>query len=82
MLKWESSDTKGVVMIVKDLEKMERIVKKYQELKWSGWDVLELKKNNLGRTDVNGVRINNQWYIQKIFSPSRNGWEIPSKYQE
>lgn len=82
MLKWESSDTKGVVMIVKDLEKMERIVKKYQELKWSGWDVLELKKNNLGRTDVNGVRINNQWYIQKTFSPSRNGWEIPSKYQE
>lgn len=69
-------------MIVKDLEKMERIVKKYQELKWYGWDVLELKKNNLGRTDVNGVRINNQWYIKKTFSPSRNGWEIPSKYQE
>jgi plasmid maintenance system killer protein len=69
-------------MIIKDLDTMENIVSKNSNLKWVGWDVLELKKTNLGRTDINGIRINNQWYIKKTFSPSRNGWEIPGKYKE
>lgn len=69
-------------MIIKDLEVMERIVAKHNELKWSGWDVLELKKSNLARTDVSGIRINDQWYMKKTYSPSRNGWEIPGKYKE
>jgi hypothetical protein len=46
-----------------------------------GWDVLELKKTNIARTDVNGVRINNQWFIKTAFVPNRMGWEIPSKYK-
>jgi hypothetical protein len=82
MLKLESLGTKGVKMIIKDLAAMEKIVAKNNNLKWVGWDVLELKKTNLGRTDVNGIRIKDQWYIQKTFTPSRNGWEIPGKYKE
>ena len=82
MLKLESLGTKGVKMIIKDLTAMEKIVAKNSNLKWVGWDVLELKKTNLGRTDVNGIRIKDQWYIQKTFTPSRNGWEIPGKYKE
>ena len=69
-------------MVVKSLEVMEKIVSKNRDLMWSGWDVLELKKTNLGRTDVNGIRIKNNWFIKKTFSPDRNGWDIPSKYQE
>lgn len=69
-------------MIVKNLEVMEKIVSKNRDLIWSGWDVLELKKTNLGRTDANGIRIKNNWFIQKTFSPDRNGWDIPNKYQE
>lgn len=82
MLKLESLSTKGVKMIIKDLAVMEKIVAKNSNLKWVGWDVLELKKSNLGRTDANGIRINNQWYIKKTFSLSRNGWEIPGQYKE
>jgi hypothetical protein len=82
MLKLESLGTKGVKMIIKDLAAMEKIVAKNSNLKWVGWDVLELKRSNLGRTDVNGIRINDQWYIKKTFSPSRSGWEIPGKYKE
>jgi hypothetical protein len=63
-------------MIIKDLDAMEKIVSKNSNLKWVGWDVLELKKTNLGRTDANGIRINNEWYIQKTFSPSRSGWRF------
>jgi plasmid maintenance system killer protein len=82
MLKLESLGTKGVKMIIKNLAAMEKIVAKNSNLKWVGWDVLELKKSNLGRTDANGIRINDQWYIKKTFSPSRSGWEIPGKYKE
>jgi hypothetical protein len=69
-------------MIVKSLEVMEKIVSKNRDLMWSGWDVLELKKTNLGRTDANGIRIKDNWFIKKAFSPDRNGWDIPNKYQE
>lgn len=69
-------------MVVKSLEVMEKIVGNNRDLMWSGWDVLELKKTNLGRTDVNGIRIKNNWFIKKTFSPDRNGWDIPNKYQE
>jgi len=69
-------------VIVKELEVMEKIVSKNRDLMWSGWDVLELKKTNLGRTDANGIRIKNNWFIKKTFSPDRNGWDIPNKYQE
>jgi hypothetical protein len=69
-------------MVVKSLEVMEKIVGNNRDLMWSGWDVLELKKTNLGRTDANGIRIKNNWFIKKTFSPDRNGWDIPNKYQE
>lgn len=61
---------------------MEKIVAKNSSLKWNGWNVLELKKSNLGRTDVNGVRINDEWFIKREFIADRNGWAIPSKYKE
>lgn len=68
-------------MIVKDLETMEKIVAKNNNLKWVGWDVLELKKTNLGRTDVNGIRINDQWFIKKDIKLTSEGWEISDKYR-
>jgi hypothetical protein len=69
-------------VIVKDLEKMERIVSKNYNLKWDGWNVLELKKTNLGRINPDGIRINDEWYTKKTFVPDSSGWNIPSRYQE
>ena len=68
-------------MIVKDLKVMEKIVSKNDNLKWVGWDVLELKRSNLGRTDINGIRINDQWYIKKDIKLTDKGWEISNKYR-
>jgi len=68
-------------MLVKDLATMEKIVAKNNNLKWVGWDVLELKKSNLGRTDVNGIRIADQWYIKKDIKLTNEGWEISNKYR-
>jgi hypothetical protein len=69
-------------VVVKDLAVMENIVAKNNNLKWNGWNVLELKKSNLGRTDANGIRINDEWFIKREFTVTRNGWDIPNKYKE
>jgi hypothetical protein len=68
-------------MIVKDLDKMEKIVARNNNLAWVGWDVADRKRSDSARTAVNGVRINGVWYLQRIYSVNRNGWDIPNKYR-
>jgi len=68
-------------MLIADLKVMEKIVSKNDNLKLVGWDVLELKRSNLGRTDINGIRINDQWYIKKDIKLTDKGWEISNKYR-
>ena len=68
-------------MLIADLKVMEKIVAKNDNLKWVGWDVLELKRSNLGRTDINGILINDQWYIKKDIKLTDKGWEISNKYR-
>jgi len=69
-------------MIIKSLEQMEKIVQKNKELKWVGWDVVERKRSDLGRTSPSGVRIKDIWYLQKTFTLDHKGWDIPNKYGE
>jgi hypothetical protein len=69
-------------MIVNKLDTMEKIVAKNNNLKWDGWDVLDLKKSDLAKTSVNGVRINNEWFLRKTYKLDSNGWDIPNKYRE
>ena len=68
-------------MIVKDLKAMEKIVSSNRSLVWVGWDVAERNKTEMGRTSANGVRVNDQWYTQKIFKLNTDGWDIPNKYK-
>jgi hypothetical protein len=68
-------------MIINKIEKMEKIISSNHSLVWSGWDVAELKRTEMGRTAVNGVRVKDQWYTQRVFKLDRNGWDIPNKYR-
>lgn len=68
-------------MIIKSLEKMEKIVKQNPNLSWDGWDVVDRKKSDSGRTSISGVRVNNEWYLQRVYSVTREGWDIPHKYR-
>jgi len=68
-------------MIVTNLEKMEKIVARNNNLSWVGWDVVDRKRSDAARTAVNGVRVNGVWYLQRIYSVTRNGWDIPNKYR-
>jgi len=29
-----------------------------------------------------GIRVKNKWYIHRVYSPDRNGWNIPNKYKD
>jgi hypothetical protein len=71
----------GDKMIVTDLVTMEKIVSSNRSLVWIGWDVAERKRTDMGRTAVNGVRVKDQWYTQKVFKLDRNGWDIPNRYK-
>jgi hypothetical protein len=68
-------------MIINNLEKMEKIVARNNNLYWVGWDVADRKRSEAGRTAVNGVRVGGVWYVQRIYTVTRNGWDIPSKYR-
>ena len=68
-------------MIVTNLEKMEKIVARNNNLSWIGWDVADRKRADAARTAVNGVRVNGVWYLQRIYPVNRNGWDIPNKYR-
>jgi hypothetical protein len=68
-------------MIINDLDRMEKIVARNNNLSWVGWDVADRKRSEAGRTAVNGVRVNGVWYLQRIYHVTRNGWDIPNKYR-
>jgi hypothetical protein len=68
-------------MIIDKLETMEKIVRKNNNLHWIGWDVAERKRSDIARTSVDGVRVGGNWYLQRIYTLNRNGWEIPHKYK-
>lgn len=67
-------------MIVKTLEKMEKIVASNKDLVWSGWTVTHLTRSDLAQTSKHGVYVNGKWYLQKQFAPTRDGWHIPDRF--
>jgi len=67
-------------MLIKSLEQMETIVAQNKVLSWDGWTVLERYPSDKGRTSDRGVYQNGIWHLQKMFAPTRDGWEVPSKY--
>lgn len=67
-------------MNINSLDKMEEIVQNNKKLSWDGWTVVALEASEKARTSVNGVLINNKWYLSKRFEPNANGWEIPDKF--
>ena len=69
-------------MEIKDLDLMEKIVKKYKNLSWIGWDVVDRRPTQAGRTAINGVRVGSQWYVQTTYPVTTKGWDIPNKYKD
>lgn len=69
-------------MFIRSLNTMEKIVSKNDNLFWRGWDVIDLKESDIAKTSPKGIRVKDKWYIHKVYSPTRNGWDIPNKYRD
>lgn len=68
-----------IKMLIKSLEQMESIVEKNKMLSWDGWDVVKSEPNNAGWRFPNGKFIKGKWYVQRRFSLTSRGWELPDK---
>lgn len=66
-------------MLIRSLEEMEKIVKDNDNLIWDGWTVVSLKPIDSGLMSKNTILIENQWYVQKRYDLTENGWELPIK---
>ena len=69
-------------MLIKELEKMEEVVASNKQLSWDGWDVVHRYQSDRAWSSKNGVFVSNKWYMQKRYSPSSSGWDIPDKYAQ
>lgn len=67
-------------MIVKELQDMEKIVSSNNSLSWDGWTVINSYKTDKARTSQYGVYKSGSWYMSRRFEPTRDGWDIPSKF--
>lgn len=66
-------------MIINSLEQMEKVVSKSKSLFWDGWTVVNSFPSEKGRTSPQGAFVNGKWHLQRRFTPSQTGWEIPDK---
>ena len=66
--------------MIKDLDIMEIIVAKNNNLSWDGWNVVELTPSKDAMFKTNGVFIDGKWYMKKLYPCNTNGWKIPQKY--
>ena len=66
-------------MVINSLDTMETIVKNDEALVWDGWDVLHLTKSPTGWMKPEGVFRNDEWFIQKRYAITDQGWELPTK---
>jgi hypothetical protein len=63
-------------MIIKDIDKMEKIVESNESLKWNGWSVEHFVKDENAFMKNTGVFFKDLWYVKKTYAYD-NGWNIP-----
>jgi hypothetical protein len=68
------------MMKINSLEEAETIVENNDSLSWIGWDIVQLSKSPTAWMKPQGVFKNGEWYIQKNYNLSKNGWELPDKF--
>lgn len=66
-------------MIIDDIVKMDILVEKNPNLRWDGWNVVQLIQDDYAEFLVNGVydRETSKWYRKTVYACSEKGWEIP-----
>lgn len=61
-------------------EQAHKIVDKNKNLMWIGWDIIEYKYDNDAIYNKNAMIINGRWAKINRYSPDKNGWKVPDRY--
>ena len=67
-------------MNISSLEEAEKIVENNDSLNWDGWNIIQLTKSPTAWMKPQGIFKNGEWYLQKKYTVSADGWEIPVKF--
>ena len=69
-------------MLINKLEKAEKIVENFKDLRWVGWDIVSRKQSRDGYSNKYGSFINGAWGIDKTYKLTNKGWHLPNEYGE
>jgi hypothetical protein len=67
-------------MKINSLEQAEKIVENNKSLTWDGWNIVQLTKSPTAWMKPEGIRKDNEWFLQKHYNLSEEGWELPAKF--
>jgi len=67
-------------MLIKSLNSMEKIVSQNKALGWDGWSVTDSKPSPTAWRSKDGVYVNGQWFLQRRYEITPDGWHIPRKF--
>ena len=64
------------MIVIKDLEEMEKIVSHSDNLEWDGWDVVAYVKKTSFFNPLARKR-GEEWWETKTYRLGSKGWEVP-----
>lgn len=66
-------------MLVNNIERMEQIVSRSNDLHWEGWSVVHSVPDEYAEMSVDGYfnRELNGWYRKSVYHCGSSGWDIP-----
>lgn len=67
-------------MLISKLEYAESIVKKFNDLRWNGWNIVSRQQTPNGFSSKHGSFINGKWGIDKVYPLTEKGWYLPNNY--
>jgi hypothetical protein len=67
-------------MLISKLEYAESIVKKFNDLRWNGWNIISRQQTPNGFSSKHGSFINGKWGIDKVYPLTEKGWYLPNNY--
>ena len=67
-------------MLVTNYEYANKIVDKFNNLNWDGWDIVEHINDPSAEFHPEGARKDGKWARVKRITLTEAGWEVPIKY--
>lgn len=62
---------------IRDLDVMEDIVAKRNDLGWDGWDVIHYSNKPASFMKANAVFRNGGWHVATRYPVTEDGWNVP-----